>query len=69
MAKKKRDTAFYDWVEGVLVNDEYSSDKEMESHFKKVGKMTKKESVCYVKQRDSALQTPLGFKLKKCSIR
>lgn len=54
------------WISATLLNDESSSDLEMEQYFMKEGKMSLKEAACYVKQRDKALLEPLNFKLKGC---
>lgn len=63
----KKDSRFYDWVEGQIVNDESSTDSEMRKHFMKEGPMTKREAGFYVNQRNRALKNPLKFKLKKFS--
>lgn len=56
---------FYEWIEGVLVNDEVSSDEEIKDYFIKEGNMSEKEADFYIKQRNKALFNPLGFKLIK----
>lgn len=64
---KKRDYKFYKWVESVLINDEYSTNKEMEDYFMKEGNMSSKEADFYIRQRDEALSKDIDFVFEKYS--
>jgi hypothetical protein len=57
-----------DWITSVLVNDENSSDLELERYFMKEGNMSLREAAFYVKQRNRALLDPLHFNLNKILV-
>lgn len=54
------------WITSTLMNDENSSNLELEQYFMKEGKMSLKEASCYVKQREKAMNNWKDFKLKLC---
>ena len=50
------------WISATLLNDEFSTDKEMINYFIENG-LSKEESIYYVNQRNNALNNPLSFEL------
>ena len=50
------------WISATLLNDEFSTDKEMINYFIENG-LSKEEAVFYVNQRNNALNNPLSFEL------
>ena len=51
------------WIKATLLNDEVSTDEELEYYFVKEG-LTEREAEFYVKQRDRALLNDLEFELE-----